>query len=208
MDHAAARRHMVETHIRPRGVRCSAVLNAVSSVPRHLFIPEFNRDLAYRDGPVNIGEGQTISQPYLVAMMTEHLGIEPGMRVLEIGTGSGYQTAILAWLNARITTVEIRAGLASTAARTLESVGATAIDLRVANGFIPLDDPPFDRIIVTAAPERVPDSLTDQLAAHGRMVIPAGPRTQQTLWQVDRQPSGLVTAAIAPVRFVPMTDDR
>lgn len=208
MSHAAALRHMVDAHIRPRGVRCEAVLDAMMGVPRHLFIPESNRELTYCDGPVGIGEGQTISQPYLVALMTENLSIEPGMRVLEIGTGSGYQTAVLAWLNARITTVEIRPGLAERAAETLKTVGVTGIDLRVANGFIPVDEPPFDRIIVTAAPERVPESLTDQLAARGRMVIPTGPRAQQTLWRVDRTSRGLETHAIAPVRFVPMTDDR
>ena len=207
-DHAAARRTMVSEQIAPRGVGCPAVLAAMQGVERHRFIPAGNRDLAYRDGPVAIGEGQTISQPYLVALMTEALNVSPGVRVLEIGTGSGYQAAVLSWLGARVTSVEIRPTLANRARDTLDRVGATDVDLRLANGFVSLEEAPFPRIIVTAAPPSVPAALLDQLAIGGRMLIPTGPRTEQTLWRVEKTLEGTATTAVAPVRFVPMTDDR
>ncbi len=206
-DHAAARRTMVSDQIASRGVSCPAVLAAMRGVERHRFIPADNRDLAYRDGPVAIGEGQTISQPYLVALMTEALGVSPGMRVLEIGTGSGYQAAVLSRLGARVTSVEIRPGLAERARVTLHEAGAE-VDLRIGNGFVSLEEAPFARIIVTAAPPSIPPALIDQLAIGGRMLIPTGPRTEQTLWQLDKTAEGATTSAVAPVRFVPMTDDR
>jgi len=207
-DNAAARRTMVLDQIVARGVACPAVLAAMGGVERHQFIPYDNRDLAYADGPVAIGEGQTISQPYLVALMTEALGVSPGMRVLEIGTGSGYQAAVLCQLGVRVTSVEIRTTLAERARDTLQRVGATGVDVRTGNGFVSLGEAPFARIIVTAAPPSVPSTLIDQLAIGGRMLIPTGPRTEQTLWRVEKAPGGTTTTAMAPVRFVPMTDDR
>ncbi len=205
-DHAAARRHMLEAHVLPRGVRQPAVIEALQCVPRHVFIPEENRDLAYRDGPVAIGEGQTISQPYLVAMMSEALGITPGVRVLEIGTGSGYQAAILSALGARVTTVVFRPSLAESAIKTHHIAGAGDVDVRVGNGFTALDgQPPFPRIIVTAAPVDIPSILEDQLAEGGCMLIPAGPRTEQTLWRVERRNGSIQRTPLIPVRFVPMT---
>ena len=207
-DHAAARRTMVAGQIESRGVQSPDVLAALRGVERHRFIPADNRDLAYRDGPVAIGEGQTISQPYLVALMTEALDVSPGMRVLEIGTGSGYQAAVLSWLGARVTSVEIRPTLANRARDTLHMVGVNDVDLRLANGFVSLEQAPFPRIIVTAAPPSVPAALIDQLAVGGRMLIPTGPRTEQTLWRIEKTQGGTATTAVAPVRFVPMTDDR
>ena len=206
IDHAAARRQMIAADVVPRGVRDPKVLEALQCIPRHLFIPESNRDLAYRDGPVAIGEGQTISQPYLVALMSEAVQVEPGMRVLEIGTGSGYQSAVLSVLGARTTTLEIRPNLAATAMDNLNRAGATDVDVRIANGFAPLEDHrPFPRIIVTAAPETVPTALIDQLADNGRMIIPTGPRSEQTLWCMERRDGKIHRTPLIPVRFVPMT---
>lgn len=197
---------MIATDVLPRGVRDPAVLEALQCIPRHLFIPESNRDLAYRDGPVAIGEGQTISQPYLVGLMSEALHMEPGTRVLEIGTGSGYQSAILSALGARITTLEIRPTLAAIALENLHCAGATDVDVRVANGFTAVEDHrPFPRIIVTAAPETIPTALIDQLANNGRMIIPTGPRSEQTLWCVERRDGAIHRTPIIRVRFVPMT---
>ena len=199
---------MVLDQIAARGVVCPAVLAAMQGIERHRFIPADNRDLAYRDGPVAIGEGQTISQPYLVALMTEALDVSPGMRVLEIGTGSGYQAAVLSRLGVRVTSIEIRPTLADRARDTLHRVGAADVDVRTGNGFVSLEEAPFPRIIVTAAPPSVPSALVDQLATGGRMLIPTGPRTSQTLWRIDKAPAGTATTAVAPVRFVPMTDTR
>ena len=199
---------MVAEQITSRGIIDPRVLLAMQTIPRHRFVPQNNQDLAYRDGPVAIGEGQTISQPYLVALMTEALDVSPGMRVLEVGTGSGYQAAVLSWLGARVTSVEIRPTLANRARDTLHMVGVTDVDLRLANGFVSLEQAPFPRIIVPAAPPSVPAALIDQLAVGGRMLIPTGPRTERTLWRIEKTQGGTATTAVAPVRFVPMTDDR
>jgi len=206
MDHAAARWAMVQSQVQRRGIESPAVLGALCTVPRHRFIPPENRDLAYRDGPVAIGEGQTISQPYLVGLMTDALGVSVGMRVLEIGTGSGFQTAVLAALGCRVTSVEIRPKLALRAEKTLHDHAQGTWDLRVGNGFEALEGlPPFPRIIVTAAPTDIPPALTDQLAEGGRMLIPTGPRDEQMLWTVGKD-GGLPTATpMIRVRFVPMT---
>jgi protein-L-isoaspartate(D-aspartate) O-methyltransferase len=209
MDEAAARAAMIEIQLRPRGISDEAVLGAIQAVPRHLFIPESNRDLAYRDGPVAIGEGQTISQPYIVALMSAALQTSPGMRVLEIGTGSGYQAAILSALGTEVHSVEVRPALHARAQHTLASVGAANVHTHLGNGFEGLPEhAPFDRIIVTAAPTRIPAQLVAQLKPNGRMLIPVGERQRQTLTVVTR-PDGITvhTETMIPVLFVPMTED-
>ena len=197
---------MVTDQIELRGVRDPAVLQAMRTIPRHRFIPKANQDLAYRDGPVGIGEGQTISQPYLVAMMSEALRIEPSMRVLEIGTGSGYQTAILRALDADVYSIEIRPQLANRAADLLERVGAGDVQLEIGDGFNGIEThAPYDRIIVTASPSKVPRTLVDQLKPDGQMLIPIGDRNAQTLVRVKPNGGEWQEEPLIPVRFVPMT---
>ena len=206
MDHPAARAEMIATQLVRRGIRSPTVLSAMQAVPRHLFIPESNRDLAYRDGPVAIGEGQTISQPYIVALMSEALQISPGMRVLEVGTGSGYQAAVLSALGARVHSIEIRPVHSAVAAETLQKVGAGDTTLHIGNGAEGIHElAPFDRVIVTAAPADVPPALTAQLRLGGCMLIPTGAREQQTLFKIKQTAAGLETTPMIPVLFVPMT---
>jgi len=208
MNHAAARHRMVEQQIVARQITSAQVLDAMRTVPRHLFIPEDNRDLAYRDGPVGIGRGQTISQPYLVAYMSQMLAIGPGSRVLEIGTGSGYQTAILAHLGAKVYSVEILPDLAERAAKTLRDNGYADVHLKVGDGLYGWEDAmPFDRIIVTAAPQEIPHPLPEQLKVGGFMMVPTGDRRQQTLWRYTRRPQEWSRESLTPVLFVPMTGD-
>ena len=197
---------MVETQIETRDVRDPRVLEALRTIPRHRFIPEDNQDLAYRDGPVAIGEGQTISQPYIVALMTEALCIVPGMRILEIGTGSGYQTAILRALGARVFSIEIRPNLAARAAKVLHEIGAGDAHLAVGNGFDGLPEhAPYDRIIVTASPSAIPTQLVEQMQVNGEMLIPVGERNAQMLMRVKRGPTHWMEEPLIPVLFVPMT---
>jgi len=205
-DHAAMRHHMVETQITARGVRDTQVLAALRVIERHRFIPEENQDLSYRDGPVAIGHGQTISQPYIVALMSEALQLAPEMKVLEVGTGSGYQTAVLSALGARVHSIEIRSELANKAAKTLHAIGAGDVDLNIGNGFDGLQAAaPFDRIIVTAAPEHVPPALIEQLKIGGQMLIPVGERRAQTLTRITKTHQGFNKEPLIPVLFVPMT---
>jgi len=208
MDHAAARQQMVAQHIAPRGVTDPAVLQAMAEVPRHLFIPQDNRDLTYRDGPVGIGRGQTISQPYLVAYMSQVLQVGPGDKVLEIGTGSGYQTAVLAHIGATVYSVEILPDIAQRAAETLKSIGYTNVHLKVGDGLYGWEERmPFDRIIVTASPAEIPHTLAEQLRQGGFMLVPTGDRREQTLWRVTRRPENWEQERLLPVLFVPMTGD-
>ena len=208
MDHPAARAQMVAQHIASRNITDPAVLDAMQSVPRHLFIPEDNRDLAYRDGPVAIGRGQTISQPYLVAYMTQRLQAGPGVRVLEIGTGSGYQAAVLAHLGATVYSIEILPDIAQRAEETLEALGYGMVRLKVGDGLYGWEEAmPFDRIIVTAAPPDLPHPLPEQLKPGGFMLVPTGDRKSQTLWQYTRGASEWIRERLSPVRFVPMTGD-
>lgn len=206
MDHALARAEMINTQLIGRGIRDEAVLGALAHLPRHRFIPEENRDLAYRDGPVGIGEGQTISQPYVVALMTEALALKPGMKILEVGTGCGYQAAVLAALEARVHSIEIRTNLSQRAAETLAGLGIDRVTLHRGDGHdgIP-NEAPFDRIIVTAAPEVIPSSLPEQLKPGGRMLIPVGPRHRQQLMLIQREGGQFKTTPLLDVLFVPLT---
>lgn len=203
------REQMVVKTIKNRGIEDEDVLKAMEEVPRHLFVPEDQRSQAYGDYPLPIGFGQTISQPYIVAMMTELLGLEEGDRVLEVGTGSGYQAAVLAELpRVEVYTVEIVPELAERAKETLDELGYDNVHCRQGDGYYGWPEhEPFDGIIVTAAPDHVPQPLREQLAVGGRMVIPIGPRGgYQTLWQFVKQPDGEMKAySMGGVAFVPFT---
>lgn len=203
----AARRRMVEEQIRARGVSDPAVLQAMLRVPRDRFVPADLRDQAYADHPLPIGFGQTISQPYIVALMTQELDLKPGDKVLEIGTGSGYQAAVLAEITDRVYSVEIIPELAERAARTLEKTGYTHVRTRNADGYYGwAEHAPYDAIIVTAAPDHVPHPLIQQLKDGGRLVIPVGPPGgYQTLWRITKRGAQLETKNLGGVRFVPLT---
>ena len=198
---------MVEEQIAARGVGDPRVLAAMRSVPRHLFVPEAVRDRAYGDHPLAIGRRQTISQPYIVAAMTELLAPEPEDVVLEIGTGSGYQAAVLAKLVKRVYSIEILPELAETAKRTLRENGFDNVEVIVGDGYRGLPEhAPFEGIIVTAAPGHVPPALVDQLAVGGRLVIPVG-EWSQDLMLIERTEKGVTRRSVLPVRFVPMTGE-
>jgi protein-L-isoaspartate(D-aspartate) O-methyltransferase len=202
----AARLSMVDEQLRARGIRDPRVLEAMSRVPRHLFVPEAQRDEAYNDHPLPIGHGQTISQPYIVAFMSEALRLEPAHRVLEIGTGSGYQAAVLAELAGEVYSVEIIGELATRAEGALREAGYRNVTVKTGNGYLGWPEhAPYDRIMVTAAPEQVPPALVTQLKIGGLMAIPVGESGFQELRVLRRTESGLETLATLPVRFVPMT---
>lgn len=202
---ADLRERMVSDQIERRGVTDARVLQAMRNVPRHQFVPEPLRNDAYFDSPLPIGHDQTISQPYIVALMTELLDLEPDERVLEIGTGSGYQAAVLAELSDHVYSIEIIEELANQAALDLAGAGYQSVQLRTGDGYAGWpEEAPFDAIIVTCAPERVPQPLVEQLREGGRMVIPVGVGVQElvVLTKVDGE---LAEEKIIPVRFVPMT---
>jgi protein-L-isoaspartate(D-aspartate) O-methyltransferase len=203
-DWVLLRAAMVRDQLRGRDVVNPRVLDAMSRVPRHLFVPEPDRADAYGDFPLPIGHGQTISQPYIVGFMTQALEIEPQHRVLEIGTGSGYQAAILAELAKEVYTIEIVAPLADRARSTLEGLGYRNVRVRTGNGYLGWPEhAPFDRVMVTAAPDEVPRPLVDQLRVGGLMAIPVGTFDQE-LRILRRTETGLETLRTLPVRFVPM----
>jgi protein-L-isoaspartate(D-aspartate) O-methyltransferase len=180
------------------------VLEAMRTVPRHAFVPVFSRRLAYTDQPLPIGEDQTISQPYIVALMTELAQVEPGEKVLEIGTGSGYQAAVLAELTDQVFTIEILEPLARRAEQTLRELGVTSVHVKVGDGYLGWpEEAPFDAILVTAAAPRVPEPLVEQLALHGRLVMPLGDAFQE-LVVMTKTPRGVNQETVIPVRFVPM----
>ena len=200
---------MVERQLNPRGIKDERVLAAMAKVPREEFIPADERSDAYEDGPLPIGYDQTISQPYIVAFMTEQLRPKPSDRVLEIGTGSGYQAAILAELVANVYTIEIVEALAKTAEATLQRLGYKNVHLMVGDGYRGWpEEAPFDAIIVTCAPGKVPQPLVDQLKDDGRMVIPVGERFAQQLYLLEKKNGQLKESATLPVRFVPMTREQ
>jgi len=207
-SYALARHSMVaEQLVRPgRDITNVHVLAVMGKVPRHEFVPERLRTDAYADGPLPIGQGQTISQPYIVAFMTERLEPKPTDRVLEIGTGSGYQAAVLAGLVADVYTIEIIEALAQRAAADLKRLGYTNVHLRTGDGYKGwAEAAPFDSIIVTCAPERVPQPLIDQLKEGGRIIIPIGPAGYQELVLLRKRGGKLEQHAVLPVSFVPMT---
>lgn len=198
---------MVETQIRARGVKNEAVLAAMLAVPRHEFVLPEHLDQAYEDHPLPIGYGQTISQPYIVALMSELIDLQPGERVLEIGTGSGYQAAILAELTDQVYSIEIIPELATRARETLDRLGYSQVTTKQADGYWGWEEyAPFDAIIVTAAPDHVPQPLVNQLADGGKMVIPIGPPGgYQSLWVLERQGDEIVRTNWGGVIFVPLT---
>jgi protein-L-isoaspartate(D-aspartate) O-methyltransferase len=202
----ARREAMVRGQIESRGVKDQAVLDAMRRVPRHRFVPEALRARAYEDGPLPIGEDQTISQPYIVAWMTELIGPRKGMRVLEIGTGSGYQAAVLAECVDEVDSIEVVPVLGDRAAHLLRELGYRNIRTRVGDGYHGWPErAPFDAILLTAAPPmEVPPPLLDQLKVGGRLVAPVG-RGVQTLVRITRTQTGFERESLAPVRFVPMT---
>lgn len=201
---AALRQRMVETQLRARGISHEPTLAAMGRVPRHRFVPASAAGDAYDDSPLPIGHGQTISQPYVVAYMTEALAPEPTHRVLEIGTGSGYQAAVLAELVAEVFTIEIVPELAATARQALSDLGYTNVHTRTGDGYQGWPEAaPFDRIILTAAPPTLPQALVDQLAVGGILVAPVG-SGWQTMTIVRKTEDGITRRETIPVRFVPM----
>lgn len=205
-DVGRQRERMVESQIRRRGVVDDRVLAAMRRVPRHEFVPDAQKPNAYDDTPLPIGHGQTISQPYIVAYMTEALELAPGHRVLEIGTGSGYQAAVLAELVREVYTIEIVDALAASARATFLRLGYRNIHARAGDGYAGWPDvAPFDRIILTAAPPALPQALVDQLAVGGILIAPVGPTDgRQVLTVVRRTDAGVTREDTLDVRFVPM----
>ncbi|MFH0883649.1 MAG: protein-L-isoaspartate(D-aspartate) O-methyltransferase [bacterium] len=203
------RLHMVATQM--TGVNDVRVLDAMRQVPRHLFVPEMMRPYAYEDGPLPIGEGQTISQPFIVASMTEAADIRAGEKVLEIGTGSGYQAAVLSELTPEIFTIEIVKPLAEQAAATFRELGYSTIRTRIGDGYAGWpEEAPFDAIIVTAAPEQIPETLVRQLASGGRLIVPVGEsrKTQHLVRLIKNDDGTVVQDTLFRVRFVPMIHGR
>jgi protein-L-isoaspartate(D-aspartate) O-methyltransferase len=201
----AQRRSMVESQLRSRGIRDERVLAAMLHVPRHEFVAEDYREQAYEDHPIPIGEGQTLSQPYIVAAMLEALALDPMGTVLEVGTGSGYQTTLLAELTGKVYSVERHSSLVRAAAATLARLGYTNIEVILGDGSQGLaQQAPFDAIVVSAAAPQVPPSLFEQLREAGRMVIPVGPPHAQELELVRKQAGQAVVAALEGCRFVPL----
>ncbi|MBM3253328.1 MAG: protein-L-isoaspartate(D-aspartate) O-methyltransferase [Candidatus Omnitrophica bacterium] len=201
------RKRMVDEQIVARGIRDKNVINAMLKVPRHNFVPTDEIKYAYIDSPLSIGEGQTISQPYIVAYMTEALNLRPEDKVLEIGTGSGYQAAVLAELVREVYTIEIIETLAKNAALTLERLGYKNIKLKCGDGFLGWpQEAPFDAIIITAAPKKIPQPLIEQLKIGGRMVLPLGDIYQE-LVLITKTKEGIIKRNLGAVSFVPMTGE-
>ena len=201
------RQQMVEQDIRGRGIRDPVVLGVMGKVPRHVFVDASYQDKAYGDHPLPIGEGQTISQPYVVALMTEALRLRPADRVLEIGTGSGYQAAVLAEIVKEVYTIEIRKPLADRAAKTLADLGYRNVKVKSGDGYFGwAEQAPYDAIIITAAANHIPPMLIEQLKERGRLIVPLGSMVYfQTLTLATKRKGGLDVEQICPVAFVPMT---
>ena len=198
---------MAATQLEARDITDARVLRVMRQVPRHEFIPEGERGFAYADHPVPIGHGQTISQPYIVALMTQAVAAQPGQKILEIGTGSGYQAAVLADISAKVYTVEIVPELAERAAWTLARLGYTNVSARAGDGYDGWPEAaPFDAVMVTAAANHVPPPLLAQLGEGGRLIIPLGPTTSfQTLTLITKRGEAYDTESLTGVRFVPLT---
>jgi protein-L-isoaspartate(D-aspartate) O-methyltransferase len=207
-DFAAQRELMVQQQLIPRGIKDPRVLGAMGKVPREEFLALESRGDSYEDGPLPIGQGQTISQPYVVAFMTEQLQPQPTDRVLEVGTGSGYQAAVLAELVADVYTIEIIEALAKNAEATLQRLGYKNVHVKVGDGYKGWPEyTSFDSIIVTCAPDHVPQPLTEQLKEGGRMIIPVGGFGDQELYLLEKKNGQLQRRAVLPVRFVPMAGE-
>jgi protein-L-isoaspartate(D-aspartate) O-methyltransferase len=199
------REAMVEDQIKARGITDTRVLAAMRTLPRHAFVPDNFLDEAYQDHPLPVGEGQTISQPYIVALMTSRLELKGSEKVLEIGTGSGYQAAILARLSKEVHTVERIPELAAKAISTLKELGIENVIVHLGDGSLGWPEAaPYDRIIVTAAAPAVPEELTSQLAPGGRLIIPVGERWNQMLEEWEKTGAGLEKRDVLPVVFVPL----
>ncbi len=200
---------MVQEQIRARGIYDVKILEAMRKVPRHLFVPESYRNRAYGDSPLPIGEGQTISQPYIVAFMSEKLNPKKNEKVLEIGTGSGYQAAILAELCDSVFSIEIFESLGNKARGTLNELGCDNVLVKIGDGYKGWKEhAPFDAIIVTCSPSHIPEPLKEQLAEGGRMIIPVGETFTQKLVLLTKEDGKITKNSVLPVRFVPMIDDR
>jgi protein-L-isoaspartate(D-aspartate) O-methyltransferase len=197
---------MVEEQLETRDIVSKAVLGAMRNVPRHLFVPEQMQNSAYSDSPLPIGLGQTISQPYIVAFMTEQLEPFAGMKILEIGTGSGYQAAILAYLGCEVYTIELLEELASEAKRVLAALNFNNVKIKHGNGYMGwAEEAPFDAIIVTAAPESIPERRIEQLKDGGKMIVPVGKNhSVQSLKLITKNEGGIIEEDLLLVRFVPM----
>ena len=209
VNYQEKRTEMVRDQIRFRGVRDEKVLNAMLKVERHLFVPEVYRAEAYEDYPLPVGEGQTISQPYIVAFMTEALELEQTDKVLEIGTGSGYQAAILAEICDSVFTIEIFRSLGLSAMKTLDDLGYRNVFVRIGDGYMGWEEhAPYDAIIVTCSPSHVPEMLEAQLAEGGRMIIPVGGDYTQELVLLVKKSGKLQKKNVLPVRFVPMINEK
>lgn len=204
-------RHVFETRgYTGRSRLDAAVMNAMRTVPRHEFVPAEMRDYAYANRPLPIGEGQTISQPYIVALMTDLAGVDADSIVLEVGTGSGYQAAVLAEIVSHVYTIEIIGTLGRRAAQTLERLGYQNVTVRIGDGYLGWPAfAPFDAIVVTAAPEAVPSPLIEQLRVGGKLIVPVGPEGRtQSLQVLEKEPGGAITTTdMLPVAFVPLTRD-
>jgi len=206
-DWTELRRQMVDEQIRARGITQPGVLSAMETIPRHLFVPDAVRDQAYADQPLPIDFGQTISQPYIVALMTELLDLQGPEKVLEIGTGSGYHSAVLSRVAGEVYTIEILEPLGRKAFQILDALGFHNVHVRIGDGYRGWpDEAPFDAIILTAAPPRLPQPLIDQLKVGGRMVVPIGDFLQD-LRLIIKTEDGIESRQVAPVRFVPMTGE-
>jgi protein-L-isoaspartate(D-aspartate) O-methyltransferase len=204
-----ARHAMVDNDLKGRDITDLSVLDAMEKVPRHRFLSKRQWPAAYRDHPLPIAEGQTISQPYVVALMTQALRVKSGDRVLEIGTGSGYQAAILAELTPEVYSIEIRAGLVETSRAALKELGYHDVRVKHGDGYFGwAEHAPFDAIIVTCAANHIPPALIEQLKIGGRLIIPVGSTTYwQTLTLIEKKPDGLDVRHMGDVSFVPMTGE-
>ncbi|MDD5005295.1 MAG: protein-L-isoaspartate(D-aspartate) O-methyltransferase [Candidatus Omnitrophica bacterium] len=208
LDYSKEKNRMIEEQIISRGVNDKNVISAMQKVERHLFVPDNLRQQAYEDGPLPIGYGQTISQPYIVAYMTEALELKPEDIVLEIGTGSGYQAAVLAEIVKQVYTIELLRPLADGARERLKKSGYSNIEVKQGDGYLGWPEhAPFDKIIVTAAPEDIPIKLIEQLKVGGKMILPVGSFYQE-LYLITKTDGGFIKKMLLPVRFVPMIKER